>query len=260
MRADQASRGRVRRWAPVILWGFATYYLGFIAVNRILAGTGVIVEKTEPRGTATIVESFLWLAGTAVCVLFAVRSLRRARGLSPGQPRRYISATGPTVSPRWGPPIPALAGGVTFILLGLVLVFATNQTAEAARSSYTQGNGVLAHATVTHVVNSGCNGPDCLSSALVTVALDRPVAGRTSTVVHVPYDVPYTNGQPIAVRVDPAEPGYAELPGTPWQTASTVTIGQGVAFGLLVLGCVVIIQSVWTRLRKGTWVPMWPFR
>jgi hypothetical protein len=52
-------------------------------------------------------------------------------------------------------------------------------------------------------------------TADIEVALSPPVLGRSSTVVRYPGQYEALAGMPLSVLVDPHDPGYAELPGSP---------------------------------------------
>jgi hypothetical protein len=117
--------------------------------------------------------------------------------------------------------------------------------AEAVRSSYTQAHGVQDNATVAAVDNTEVtgsrNGPGTWL-AQVTVDLDQPVDGVNTSVVHVPYKDRYAEGDTITVLVDPRDPGYAELPGSPFADIRSWIWWVVVSLGALAL-------ALWSTLR-----------
>jgi hypothetical protein len=89
--------------------------------------------------------------------------------------------------------------------------------------------------------------------AKVTVTLQTPVSGHASTVVNIPGNVSYVPGQVISVLVDPADPGYAELPGSPYVTDST-TAGLVIAAVVAgIIGVSGIVSAVGMRRRQHAW-------
>lgn len=87
--------------------------------------------------------------------------------------------------------------------------------AAAAQSSYVQAHGVRDSATVLNVDNtSSTYKGNTTWSAEVTVQLQQPVDGMTTSIVHVPYEDNSNDGDTITVLVDPSNPSYSELPGS----------------------------------------------
>jgi hypothetical protein len=139
---------------------------------------------------------------------------------------------------------------------GILLGFATFLShAQAAGSSYTQANGIRENATVTHVDRQPDSEDGGYVSTYLTVTLPTPVNGRTSTVVNLSYidnQGNYTDGQVVAVLVNPRNPGYAELPGQPYAVGpQTVAIGL-LAVLSLVCGVAMTIDGVRTSQRRNS--------
>jgi FlaG/FlaF family flagellin (archaellin) len=107
---------------------------------------------------------------------------------------------------------------VTLFLYALFAAFvigAVAAHAAAAQSSYVQAHGVRDNATVLNVDNTSSTYKGSTTwSAEVTVQLQQPVNGTTTSVVHVPYEDNSNDGDTITVLVDPGDPGYSELPGS----------------------------------------------
>ena len=129
-------------------------------------------------------------------------------------------------------------GPVSTVIFGVILVAATvglfvfsfHVRSLGARSGYTQAHGAAQQATVVSVrvsqqqvdtANNHTSTPDITSMIIAT--LSQPVGGQSQTTVYVPQLVSYKAGDPINVLVDPQQPGYAELPGTPDVTSSDST-------------------------------------
>lgn len=264
----ERGRPRGKSWAPVIVWGLIGLLLTAVAVNMLLAGTGVVYDSSEPRGTRSIFESFAWLAGAVVCALLAVHYEHRARGLPHGKistsmedaVRSHLPAgraylpSGRGVFRRHGPHS-ALAAGIILTVAGTGLVVAAFVShAEAAKSSYTQASGVSDLATVTNVDNKqSCGRHSCDYYAYVTVTLRTPVGGHASTVVNVPRNVSYSSGLTLPVLVDPKDPGYAELPGSPYETNGDTAASALFAALTLLLGITGVVRGVRMRRRERAW-------
>jgi hypothetical protein len=60
----QARQGLIAAMAVAILAGLLLTATG---VNMLLAGAGVICDSSEPAGLKSILLSFLWRAGAALC-------------------------------------------------------------------------------------------------------------------------------------------------------------------------------------------------
>lgn len=82
---------------------------------------------------------------------------------------------------------------------------------------------------------------------VASVKLDEPVNGRSETTAYLAHNRDVPTGHRIDVLVNPRDPGYAEVKGSPVSDTSYATYyGIGAAFfGLLT------ILSVVTRLPGG---------
>jgi len=112
---------------------------------------------------------------------------------------------------------------ILYVLFAGLVAAAVGAHAAAAQSSYVQAHGVLDSATVLNVDNTSSTARGTTTwHAEVTVQLQQPVDGTTTSVVQVPYKDNSNDGDTITVLVDPSNPGYSELPGsanttnTPW--------------------------------------------
>jgi hypothetical protein len=262
---DSRTRGRSLGRLLAAVAGFLL--LAAVGVNELLAGAGVIDDSSEPAGLRSVLLSFLWLAGAGVCAVLAVDFEHRLRGLPRGRVSREVAAARQglagalpgrqrSLSGRRYSPVSTLVAGLVFAALGVVTAFlAASAFGQAAQSSYTQSSGVIDEAVVVRVSNSqetSCGRSSCTTSrtAQVAATLSLPVDGQQATVISIPDNVSYSVGQPLAVLVDPREPGYAELPGRPYRTDGTaygLTAGAALAF---VVGAAAVIRAV-RLLRRG---------
>ena len=75
--------------------------------------------------------------------------------------------------------------------------------------------------------------------------LAEPFQGNSTTVVHYPAFSDLDPGQVVHVLVDPRQPGYAELPGSP-DTKTSQWVG--LIFGCLLFGALAL-WSAWELLK-----------
>ncbi len=151
---------------------------------------------------------------------------------------------------RYGP------GAMTFytlLFVGLLiacLVAMFHTIADANRSNYVQKHGVPLSGTVTNVDElKSCGRYSCSYTAEITVQLAEPFQGNATTVVHYPAFSNLDPGQVVHVLVDPKQPGYAELPGSPDTKASQWV---GLIFGCLLFGTLAVFSAreLWKLLRR----------
>jgi hypothetical protein len=145
-----------------------------------------------------------------------------------------------------------VAQGLFITSFGILLVLDTFLShAQVAESSSTQASEIRENATVTHVDTEQSYSQDggYYAATHLTVTLPVPVSGRTSTVVNLPYIANYTDGQVVAVLVNPRDPGYAELPGRPYAEGFQMDVIGLVAVFVLVSGAAMTTGGVRTGLR-----------
>jgi hypothetical protein len=140
-----------------------------------------------------------------VRTLVAPVSLRMARSLAD---RRH--------SPR----IPSYLRnlGLGFAAMGLVaLALVPVGISQMHKSSYVQTHGVLSTGTVIHAANSEyCGKAGCSWTGKIEMRLTDPVAGVTATTIHTPFATSLRTGERTTFLVDPLDPSWAEIPGTPF--------------------------------------------
>lgn len=229
-----------------------------IAVMAVLAELGVVHDTSYPRGAKTFAIAVVCLAICAALAGLAVHFEHRLRGDPTGRltsELSYLSARpfGRRRAPgyrryrRYGP-TSALVSGIAFILLGGLAVWAAfASNAATSKSSYTQQNGIQDTATVGSVANQYGKSSDW---ANVSVTLRTPVGGQQGSVVYIPNNASYSAGQVISVLVDPADPVYSELPGSPYTTGSDVAGAVIAAVVCLPAGIFGIVSSVRMRRRR----------
>jgi hypothetical protein len=253
-------RGRRIGWVVVAGLGF----LLFMAVggNALLAGLGVIHDSSEPQGTKTILLALPWFAIAVACAATAIHFEHRLRGFPSGKIALGLRAARDTMPAglrtprrrRYGP-VSTLISAIVFLGIGIAgACLAVSAHSEADQSSYTQANGIADTATVLNVANYQSSGRHTTTYfAQVTVTLQTPVSGQPSTVVNIPNNVSYTRGQVISILVDPADPGYAELPGSPYATDTTTAglVISAAVFGIV--GVVGIVSAIGMRRRQHAW-------
>jgi hypothetical protein len=128
--------------------------------------------------------------------------------------------------------------GFSVVVLGLlVLVFVVegaSNYSQAQRSAYVQQHGTSATATVVNVANTQhCGRRSCHWTAAIPVTFSTPVDGTTATTAHYPSYSMLSSGDRVIVLVDPKQPGYAELPGSPFKSSLSWIIDLLFAAGLV---------------------------
>jgi hypothetical protein len=261
------SRLRGRRIGRVVVAGLG--FLLFMAVggNMLLAGLGVIHDSSEPQGTKTILLAVPWFAIAVACAATAIHFEHRLRGFPSGKIALGLSAARDAMPAglrtprrrRYGP-VSTLISAIVFLGIGIAgACLAVSAHSEAGRSSYTQANGIVDTATVLNVANYQSTGRHTTTYyAKVTVTLQAPVSGKAGTVVNIPDNVSYTRGQVISILVDPVDPGYAELPGSPYAT-DTTTAGLMISTVIFcIIGASGIVSAVRMRRREPAWRTIHP--
>lgn len=243
-------RPRSGSWTLAVLCGITAFFLTSLAQGTLFAGTGGSLASTMIRGQ-NIFGSLPWFAGAGACFLIAVHFEHRARAIPPGQVAASLE--------RVRAPGTTLAGGIIILLVGIGFASpAIHVQAEAGRSNATQAHGVLRNSRVTNVTGEGgCASSSCAYHTVIAVALSRPVANRASTIANVPGAVvyqpaiaAYERDKPITVQVDPADPGYAELPGTPYATSGEAVSMDAITVITLALGVTGIVCGLRMRSSK----------
>ena len=246
--------------------------LGFLifaaaGINALLIDTGVRREASEHPGASETSLTIVLLLLAVACAMWAIHCEHRLRGLPPGRLAVAGGAAHASVPTSWRSPrrrrygpTSTIVSGAVFAALGIAMIpLAFSVHASADKSAYTQSNGISVNAMVTNVDNEqSCGRSSCTYYAYVNVLLSQPVDGRASTTVNVPRNVSYNSGQTISVLVDPKDPGYAELPGSP-NTTNSGTVGMGIGAAIfLLLGLYAVVRGVRMRQQKHVWHSLRP--
>jgi len=158
-----------------------------------------------------------------------------------------------------------LVAVLVVLFIGVVfLIFSFALRSQAARSSFVQAHGVRREAVIVTVHNiartsttTGSSGHTVTSTTYTAEVLARladPVGGQARTTVHVPRYETGGPGDTVTVLVDPDDPGYAELPGSPSTPAGVPAIFLAVGAFLTavsVTGSALIARS-WRRSTRRT--------
>ncbi len=157
--------------------------------------------------------------------------------------------------------------GVVFLILSFAL------RSSAALSSFVQAHGVRREAVVLSVDNiankststtgSGSGKHTVTSTtytAEVLVRLADPVGGQARTTVHVPRYETDGPGDTLAVLVDPSDPSYAELPGSPSTPAvlPTIFLAVGAFLAIVAITGSALIGRSWRRSSRREWTTPGP--
>ena len=171
-------------------------------------------------------------------------------------------AAGGVQGPRFAKRVITLVVVGVPLLVGIIfLIVSFAIRSQAALSGFVQAHGVRRSAVIVSVQNeehhsttttgSGSGRHTTTSTswtALVQVSLADPVGGQARTTVHVPGYESAGPGDTLAVLVDPDNPSYAELPGSPSTSPLLPTI-------FLIVGSVLVVLGIglWVLVaRKGT--------
>jgi hypothetical protein len=241
----------------IVVTGLAFIFFALAGIGALLAGVHVTHSSSVSQGASGIWAALIFFVLAAICARLAIEFEHRFRGLPTGRIR---------LGGRYGPHS-HLTAGIVIGVLGIFLIiaaFASNSDAD--KSIYTQSHGIQTTATVQNVTtnqNTNCthsNTSYCRTTytAQVTATLKQPVGGQTATTVNIPNRVSYSAGQVITVLVDPKDPGYSELPGSPYATKGGTVIIVVFVVLLLAIGTAAIVRAVRMRQRGHSYRAMEP--
>jgi hypothetical protein len=180
---------------------------------------------------------------------------------------------GSIASVSWGRRLSGRAAGLVAMLIVLVIgvvfiIVSLALRSPAARSSFVQAHGVrreavildvdnIAHTSSTTTGSGSGSGMHTVTSttytAEVLVRLADPVGGQARATVHVPRYETEGPGGTLTVLVDPDDPGYAELPGSPSTPAVLPAIFLAVGVFLAVVSATgsALIARSWRRSSRA---------
>ena len=149
--------------------------------------------------------------------------------------------------------------GAIFIIVSVAL------RSPAARSSFVQAHGIRREAVILNVDNiahtststtgSGSSRHTVTSityTAEVLASLADPVGGQARTTVRVPRYETDGPGDTLTVLVDPRDPGYAELPGSPSIPAvlPAIFLVVGAVLAVVAITGSALIARFWHRSHR----------
>lgn len=256
----RAPRSPARLWVQLIVAAALVIVFALGALGGLTNAVGGHLHHGDTRG-GEVAIAVVCLALLIVCtrwVLHVEHRLRRHQPVAQAYEARYMRPSAvATATASASPSARARASvrgrsgrgygpvGTTVVLLLLIagmgggIAGTVVQRSEGERSTFVQNSGVRSTATVDNVANNeACGRYGCTYSAAIDVTLARPVGGARTTVVHYPNTSDLSDGETVAVLVDPKQPSYAELPGAPFQNNWTWIILAGLA--LVFLGLVIL--------------------
>ena len=184
--------------------------------------------------------------------------------------RGQVRAGGSIVGLNRGGRLRGYAAGLVAMLIVLFIgaVFITLSLAlrlPAARSSFVQAHGIRREAVILNVDNiahtsttttgSGSSRHTVTSityTAEVLASLADPVGGQARTTVRVPRYETDGPGDTLTVLVDPRDPGYAELPGSPSIPAvlPAIFLVVGAVLAVVAITGSALIARFWHRSHR----------
>ncbi|HTW97694.1 MAG TPA: DUF3592 domain-containing protein [Acidimicrobiales bacterium] len=235
-----------------------------VSVVLLLAGIGgaavAALDALHAEQSGASPRNYLILAAVAVvavvffirCTMHAEHRLRAAdalaAGYAPAAPSFLTTlAVGSRAGRRYSPVSASAAIVLFLVVLAISVVSTVAEERDASRSAFTQSNGIPVEATVSSVDDiwhSERYGSGYYTSEIYVV-LQRPVDGTRSSTVYYPGQ--YSGGSTMPVVVDPDDPSYSEVPGSPSTARSTW-------YGLLGLDVVILallVCSIVARLAQG---------
>lgn len=254
--------GRTRFIAGIVVVAvLCVAFLGF----AILGLLGALTSGNGIDWAGVIGSGVIMLFGV-LSGMWAVHLEHRLRGrpagkiaLSPGASRPAPASWRTPRRRRNGPVARAVFLGLWTTATVLLIVTTFHLHAEATRSSYVQANGAVRAATVTRVDNIEHQGKySTWYTAQINATFLPPVDGQAKTVIYVPDSVDYSLGQQLPVLIDPQEPGYAELPGTPGTTSGNWISAAVVAAIMLGFEGLAIWGMVREYRRRHAWASVAP--
>jgi hypothetical protein len=214
-------------------------------IGSLAAGTG------RSWGGAVVALAIL-----AVGVLFLSEVLRRDRRRRHGLYTQTTPdfAPGQRIGRRPAMHSPVALVVATLLMAGLAIaavLAAVQLHGQSAKSAYTQSSGLRRDALVFTVHNIEHQGRSSTwYTSEIGAVLDRPVAGHTATTIWVPYSVSAKTGQLMQVLVDPRQPGYSEVPGSPYVTSAQWITQVVIA---VVLACLAVLLGWGTLDAHRKW-------
>jgi hypothetical protein len=192
---------------------------------------------------AQVVLGLFFLALLVLSVRWAVRTEHRLRdGEAPTHGGLAKSWHASTRAAHYGPVSTAI--GLLLFGFGAIGLAAASISdhAQGQRSADVQNHGILRDGVATGVFDTEhCGKYSCSYTAVVDVTVSPPVAGVQNTVAHYNGSADVITGEHLQILVDPKQPGYAELPGSPFKGAHT-----WITSALMAIFCA-FITALWIK-------------
>ena len=241
-----APRRTGRMWFGVLASGLATIVLAVLFIALVATAISGPDHRSDTRvGQVTLGLFFLGLL--MLSVRWAVRTEHRLRdGEAPTHGGLAKSWHASTRAAHYGPISTAI--GLALFGGGAIALAAASISdhAQGQRSAYVQNRGTLRDGVATGVRNTEhCGKYSCSYTATVDVTVSPPVAGVQSTVAHYNGSADVITGEHLRVLVDPTQPAYAELPGSPFKGAHT-----WITSAVMAIFCA-LITALWVRQLRS---------
>jgi hypothetical protein len=195
--------------------------LAFLGLLLLIGG---LVTRHGPDW-ADVAVAIVILGCVAVCCVWIMHLEHRLRGHPSGKIAFQPDSLPRGAHARWTTPRRRRNSPVTEAIMVVVwtaltigsVVSAFHLHEQSELSGYVQASGLPRSATVISVANiQHRRKSSTWYTAHVTAYLITPATGYAATTVYVPFGVSYHPGAHIPVLVDPRQPGYSELPGSPY--------------------------------------------
>jgi hypothetical protein len=255
----------------VVATVFASVLSLYLALVGLLLLLGELVARHGPYW-ADVAVAVVIVGCVALCGMWVMHLEHRLRGHPPGKIAFQPDSLARDAPARWQTPRRhrnspiAMAIAVLYwtalTICSVVVAFHLHEQAEL--SGYVQASGLPRSATVISVANiQHRRKGSTWYTAHVTAYLITPRTGYAATTVYVPFGVSYHPGEHIPVLVDLRQPGYSELPGSPytkpvqWIAATAVSVlGLGLD-GLFIRAEIRTIRRrhAWRATLAGTYQP-----
>lgn len=149
-------------------------------------------------------------------------------------------------------PVATAVGGVILTLVAIGMVIGTVVEIGAWRHSrFVQAHGDRRAATVLSVHEAEHHGKySTWYTADIGVLLNAPAGGHLTTTAHYPGWSTLVMGDQVVVLVDPGQPGYAELPGSPYTTQGTWIALLVFAVFTAPFACLYWYEVIAVRIRR----------
>jgi hypothetical protein len=223
-----------KHYAAITIVGVAAAGLGgFIGIDSLLHAAGVQrgAGSTAHYTVLAVLALVIAVVGAAMAI-YAEHQLHH----QPGGRSAWAANEGwRTSNAGWQAgsrrrvhtPASASVLALFFTIATVICLFSTLQGhTYADRSAYTQAHGVTESAIADNVQNIAHHSKNSTTyTNQIAITVQHPSIGNGNATVYGQGTTSVQSGDTITVLVDPRQPGYAEIPGSPYYTASGWIIG-----------------------------------